>query len=264
MFDYHTHTEFSSDALSPMATMAEAALRAGLEGIAFTEHMEWMPADGAFGYLKPRTYFAELEALRARYNGSLKLLAGIEAGNPHCFPDVAHAMLTDWPWDIVLGSMHWVNDRPGWELPAFENGVEAAYTRYFEELARMAVESEYDVLAHFDIVRRDSWSLLRRVLPLDDYAEQVRQILRSVVARGKGLEINVSSWRKGMPDPLPGLTVLRWYRELGGEILVVGSDAHQPEHVGEYFDRACGLAVQAGFTRLARFERRRVVGWTAL
>ena len=146
----------------------------------------------------------------------------------------------------------------------FEAGVAVAYARYFDELVALAQGGEYDVLAHFDLVRRDSWEVCRQVLPVEPHAEALHEALHAVVARGKGLEINTSAWSAGLDEPCPGLTILRWYRELGGEVLVFGSDAHYPERVGADFDRARDLALAAGFTRLARFERRRIVGWDTL
>ncbi len=264
MIDTHTHTQFSSDAETPMAVMAEAALRAGLSGIAFTDHIEWMAGDSATGYLIPAAYFAALRETRERYRGRLRVLAGAEVGSSHRFPQEARAMLSAWPWDFVLGSLHWVDNIRTWEPEAFREGLAAAYRQYFTELVELAAHGEFDVLAHFDLVRRNSWYLQRRILPPDHYADLIRAALKHVVERGKGLEINTSGWAAGLDEPLPGLTILRWYRELGGEILVIGSDAHTPDRVGQHFDRARALAQDAGFTHLARFERRQVVAWIPL
>ena len=266
MIDTHTHSTFSPDAAASMAEMAAAAERIGLAGLAFTDHVEWVPEDEAYQFLAPDAYFAELSALRERYAGQLTLLAGIEVGNPHEFPAEAAACVQAHPWDIVLGSIHWIDHQPGWYASTYKDlgGLEAAYEQYFVDLAALVEEGEFDVLAHFDMVRRDSWALFEEVLPLEPYADQIQAILRRLIERGKGLEINTSGLRKGMATPQPDLTVLRWYRELGGELLVFGSDAHCPEDIAQPFDRARELALAAGFTRLARYERRQVVGWIVL
>ncbi len=265
MIDNHTHTHFSSDAHASMAEMAEAALRAGLSGIAFTDHVEWMPRDKATGYLSPTAYFAELDKIRMCYGDRLHVLSGVEVGSPHRFPEEAQSFLEAWPWDIVLGSLHWVGDAAGWDILAFLGGIDEAYRRYFAELVDLAANGEYDVLAHFDLVQRNSWQVRKAaMIALDDYADEIRAALKHVVTRGKGLEINTSGWAARLPDPLPGAQVLRWYRELGGEILVVGSDAHIPIRVGQNLERAAALAQSVGFTHLARFERRQVVEWIPL
>ncbi|MGC9398283.1 MAG: histidinol-phosphatase HisJ family protein [Anaerolineae bacterium] len=262
--DYHVHSRHSPDARGSMSALAEAAREAGLRGLAFTEHVEWYAADSATGHLQPARYFAEMEALRARLNGETRLFAGLEVGNSHEFVSQTRALLEAAPWDYVLGSLHWPGGEAGWKPSAFVEGLEVAYRRYFEELVVLAQEGLYDVLAHFDLIRRDSWSICRQTLPLQPYASLIRAALAAVVERGKGLEINTSAMAAGLPEPCPNLTVLRWYRELGGEILVFGSDAHAPPQVGQYFDRAQMLALEAGFERLACFEGRRVVGWTPL
>ena len=259
--DYHVHTRYSADAESPMAELVVAGLRAGLHGIAFTDHLEWYPEDDATGYLSLERYFAELREVQAKYGQQIQLLAGLEMGSSHRFLPQARALLAVWPWDYILGSVHWVAGLPGWEPVAFAEGMERAYQRYFEELVLLAEEGEYDVLAHFDLVQRDAWTLCGRTLPLTPYKPLIHRVLKAVIARGKGLEINTSPWSMGLAVPAPGLTILHWYRELGGEILVLGSDAHHPDQVGQHFARARELAREAGFTRLARFKNRNVVDW---
>ncbi|MBN1260758.1 MAG: histidinol-phosphatase HisJ family protein [Anaerolineae bacterium] len=262
--DHHTHTTFSPDAAYTMAQMAEAAYQAGLEGITFTEHLEWMPGDGATGYLDLDAYFAELHRIQGVYEGRLWVRCGVEMGSSHLFPEEAHAISGAHPWDIILGSNHWAGGIPGWEPVAFEDGSEAAYRRYFEDLVPLARHGVYDVLAHFDLVRRDSWSHLQQELPLEPFSDLIREALRAVVTRGKGLEINTSAWGMGLPEPCPNLAILRWYRELGGETLVLGSDAHRPWRIGQFFARACDYVRAAGFHRLAYFAERRVVRWIDL
>jgi histidinol-phosphatase (PHP family) len=250
--------------------MAEAACKRGLTGLAFTEHAEWIPEDEGYGYLKPQAYFDALVSLRrtladrSQNAGGLTLLAGVELGNPHEFPQEVSEILAAWPWDIALGSLHWVDGKLGCTPVAFENGLELFYQRYFETLIVMVREADYDILGHLDIVRRDSWMLCQRVLPLAPYADLIRHVLRMVIKRGKGIEVNTSGWRKGMAMPLPDLEVLRWYYQLGGRLLVFGSDAHAADQIAWRFDRARELALAAGFTRLPRFEKRRVADWIAL
>ncbi|MEA3308001.1 MAG: histidinol-phosphatase HisJ family protein [Chloroflexota bacterium] len=262
--DYHLHSQHSSDADTPMVEMAEAAWRAGLQELAFTDHLEWYGEDDATGYLMPERYFAELRKVRAKYGQQLQLLAGLELGSSHRFLPQARALLAAWPWDYILGAIHWAAGLPGWQPVAFAEGMERAYQRYFEELVLLAEEGEYDVLAHFDLVQRDAWTLCGRTLPITPYKSLIHRALKAVIARDKGLEINTSPWSMGLDDPAPGLTILRWYRELGGEILVLGSDAHRPGQVGQHFARARALAQAAGFTRFARFKKRNVVDWVQI
>lgn len=267
MIDTHVHSHHSPDAKGAMLTFVEAAQSRGLTGVAFTEHGEWYPGDEAYGYLDLNAYFAEIDAVRAQccavpaLAGGFSVLAGIELGNPHEFPERIAPLLMRYPFDIVIGSVHWIDNLPGWEPAVFEAGMQFTYQRYFEELLLLVEQAEFDILGHFDLVRRDSWDLFRQVLSIEPYAEIVDAILRRLIADGRGLEINTSGLRKGLSEPVPGLAILRRYRELGGEILVIGSDAHYPEHVAHGFDLARDVALAAGFEHIACFEQRHIIGW---
>lgn len=263
--DYHVHTHFSCDSKVDMAAACEAAIARGMREIAFTDHADFEPLDDCCKYLRPGAYLAKVEHCRRRYGSHLTIRAGVEIGEGHVYRDQATALLEAREFDFVLGSLHWVDDRPAFDGQYFAGRtLEAGLRAYFEELARLAAEADYDVLAHFDIVRR----AVHRSFGLNglDYApheETIRRILRTLVERGKGLEINTSPRRRGMGDPNPALQVLRWYRELGGEVLTFGSDAHTADSIGSCFDVAREMARAAGFTRLATFERRKL-GWMAI
>ncbi len=103
------------------------------------------------------------------------------------------------------------------------------------------------MLGHFDLVKRYGVAHYGRLEP-EIFAEEIRAVLRAAVEAGVGLEINASGLRQAPGEPYPGLTVLRWYRELGGEIVTVGSDAHRVEHLAAGMDQALALAQAAGFT----------------
>ena len=264
MIDTHTHSHHSPDGHADMAAMVASAQALGLTGITFTDHGEWTPGDNAVGFLDLDRYFAEIAEVRDRFAGTMAVLSGVELGNPHDYPEDATAMLAGHPFDLVIGSVHWLDGRPGWEPPFFAQGLDAGYRRYFEEVVRMVEVADFDVLGHLDLVRRDSWELFHEVLTLDAYRDPIEQVLRTLIETGRGMEVNTSGLRKGLPEPVPGHQILQWYRALGGEILVLGSDGHRPEHVGYGFDTARALALATGFERVARYRERQIVDWIAL
>jgi histidinol-phosphatase (PHP family) len=244
-----------------MALSAEAH---GLAGITFTEHGEWYPGDEAYGYLDLDRYFAEVNQTRDRYGDRIAIFSGIELGNPHDFPDEVRALLSRYPFDLAIGSVHWLDDQPGWQPPIFDAGLDVAYRQYFEEVVRMVEYADFDVLGHLDLIRRDSWDLCHKVLPLEPYRDLIQTALELLIGAGRGLEINTSGLRKGLPEPVPGRQVLQWYRELGGEILVFGSDGHRPDHVGFGFDIARDIARATGFERSAVYRAGHIVDWMPL
>jgi histidinol-phosphatase (PHP family) len=243
-----------------MATACNMAVARGIREIAFAEHVDFEPLDAWAGYFQPAAYVAEIERCRRTYGDVLVIRAGVEASEGHAHQDQMAALLGAYAFDFVLGAAHWVKGRLAMDAPYFAGRtVHEGLQTYFEELARLAAEADYDVLAHFDIVRRAvfHFSGLKEV-DYTPYEGTIRGVLRTLVERGKGLEINTATHRRGMGDPNPTLQVLRWYRELGGEVLTLGSDAHTADAIGSCFDVALDMARAAGFTRLATFERRQI------
>lgn len=258
--DYHIHTRFSCDSETEMAAACEAAIARGLSEIGFADHADLEPLDECHGYLRPAAYLDEIKRCRRRYGDCLTIRAGVEIGGGHAHRDQAAELLEAHEFDFVLGSLHWVDDRLHCDERFFAGRtLDEGLRAYFDELACLVAEADYDVLAHLDTVRRAAYRAFGlKVLEYAPYEDVIRCVLRTLVGRGKGLEVNTVTYRRGMGDPSPPLQVLRWYRELGGEILTLGSDAHTPDSVGACFDVALEMARAAGFERLARFEKRRV------
>ncbi|MDY7077971.1 MAG: histidinol-phosphatase HisJ family protein [Chloroflexota bacterium] len=255
--DYHIHTHFSGDSETRMTAACEAAIALGLREIAFTDHVDFGPADPPESYLRPVEYMAEIERCRARYGDRLTIRAGAEVGEPHLFAEKATSVLAQGNFDFVLGSAHYAEGmQVAWEAPFFEQPLRQAYEAYFRQVVRLAAEGDFDVLGHLDLIKRDAHKFGKAYDGPMPYADMIRTALRSIVERGKGIEINTSPLHRGQSEPCPSLEVLRWYRELGGEIITLGSDAHTPNAIGACFDVAWQTAQAAGFTRLTTFERR--------
>lgn len=257
--DYHIHTSFSCDSQADMDAVCRAALARGLREIAFTDHVDFGPADPP-DYFRPAEYFAAIEGCRERYGDRLTIRAGVEVGEPHLFDKQARAALAQGRVDLIIGSAHYADGlQVAWEAPFFEQPLRQAYEAYFLQVVRVAAEGDFDVLGHLDLVKRDAHKFGKPYDGPEPYADMIRTTLRSLVERGKGLEINTSPLRRGLGEPCPSLQILRWYRELGGEIITIGSDAHTQDAVGADFETAIEIARAAGFRRLATFEERRIV-----
>ena len=256
--DYHIHTHFSGDSDAEMTAICEAAIARGLGEIAFTDHADFGPDDPPDSF-RPVEYLAEIERCRALYADRLTIRVGIEMGEPHIFAQEAATLLDVGDFDFVLGSAHYADGlQAAWHATFFEQPLCQAYESYFRQVAGLAAKGDFDVLAHLDLVKRDARKFGKVYDGPEPYADMIRTALRSVVERGKGIEINTSPLRKGQAETCPTLQILHWYRELGGEILIFGSDAHRPEDVAANFDVALEMARAVGFTRLATFEQRQV------
>jgi histidinol-phosphatase (PHP family) len=256
--DYHIHSKFSVDSEANMEAACQAAIARGMSEIAFTDHLDFGPDDSS-GYFHAAEYLAAIDRCRVRYDGRLVVRAGVEVGEPHLFAAEASAVVANGDFDIVLGSAHYADGlQAAWLEDFFEQPLRQAYESYFRQVVDLSAAGDFDVLGHIDLVKRDARKFGKPYDGPEPYADMIRTALRSLVERGKGVELNTSPLRRGHPEPCPSLQILRWYRELGGEILTLGSDAHSPSAVGAHADVAIEIAKAAGFEHLATFRRRQV------
>jgi histidinol-phosphatase (PHP family) len=261
--DYHIHTYNSVDSTTQLSAICETAISRGLTEIAITDHADFGPDDDA-DYFHPVEYLAAIKRCRARCGDQLTIRAGVEMGEPHIFVQQLQDILAAGEFDFVIGSAHYaVGMKAGWKPAFFEQPLRQGYEGYFQQVVRLAKEGDFDVLGHIDLIKRDAFKFGQPYDGPEPYADLIRTALRAVIERGKGIEINTSPLRSGLSEPCPSLEILRWYRELGGEILTFGSDAHTADDIGADFNVATEMARTAGFTRVARFENRALL-WTSI
>lgn len=262
--DYHTHSRYSPDSRATLDEMCRAALRQGLREIAFTEHLDNHPG-GTTGYYRPAEFFAGIDAARETFAPQgLTVRAGIEVGELHRYRAQVQPVLDAYPYDVVLGSLHWVGDASVFsqrDLSAVP--LAESVNAYFEELAVMARAGGFDVLAHPDVIKRRAFEVYGE-FPIEPHRDAVCAVWRACIDNGIAIEINTAGLRWSVQDAHPALAALRWYRELGGDRLTIGSDAHRPPHVAYGSDTALAMARAAGFDRLCIFEQRQVVDWVAI
>lgn len=255
--DYHLHTHFSPDSRQTIATICELAIERGIGEVAITDHSDFINFDPGHDYYDPDGFFAELEAAREQFDGWLVIRAGVEIGEPHRFQERTDALLESYPYDFVIGSLHWVGDELILSSQYFENrSVDEAYRIYYEEMLEMVKVGQFDIVGHIDVGKRYGFDA-HGFYDVTPFEEELREIFRVLAERGKGIEINQGSLRRNVQEPAPNSTGLRWYREEGGEILTLGSDGHQPEAVGYCLTTAMEMARNAGFGHVSGFSSRK-------
>ena len=264
--DNHVHSEWSWDAAAgSMEQSCARAVELGLPSIAFTEHVDgtrWvltaeaqslMPPErvGAGGRFDPPAvdldgYFACVQRCRDRYP-DLRILTGVELGEPHWFDDQTRALLRSGDFDRVLGSLHsldlddgpWLVDHLFW-ASAPEGVVPDEIVRgYLAETLRMIEASDtFEVLAHIDYPVR-GWPAAGGVFDPADFKDEYRAVLRALAGSDRALEVNT---RLPMPSE-----IIRWWYEVGGDAVSFGSDAHQPSLVAHGFEDAAAMVEAHGF-----------------
>jgi histidinol-phosphatase (PHP family) len=253
--DYHLHSLFSGDNQTPMEAMCRAAIARGIPEICFTEHYD-VNRNEPLRYQFPlAAWRAELERCRGLFAGRLAIRAGLELSEPHTDPGPVEKLLASYPFDMIIGSLHWLGDRIIFDPQYFDRPMDEAYGEYFEELERLTRYRGFDVLGHLDIVARVGFEVYGEYQPRR-YEALIRPVLKNCIENEIALDINAGCVRRKLGQLTPPLEVLRWYVEMGGDRVVFSSDAHTPDVVGLNVDQAVAAARLAGLARCLQYERR--------
>jgi histidinol-phosphatase (PHP family) len=258
-FDYHMHSTYSCDTRFSMHEMCASAVQKGIPEIAFTEHFNQHRDDMCFGLYDPAAFFAGIEACRAEFGPKgLTIKAGIEVGEMHLYRQEVDAVLDHHPYDLVLGSLHWNRGESIFSSQYFQRREpHVAAQDYYAEMVEMVEGGGFDILSHLDVIKRYGFGVYGRFV-LAEFEEYVRPVLAACVQQGIIPEINTSALRMSVAQPHPTIDALRWYRDLGGTLISIGSDSHNPATLGAGFDIALKMAAEVGL-RLARFSARQIV-----
>lgn len=258
MYDYHTHSSFSDDCSTPMKEMLDAACRIGIREIAVTDHFDPDYPDPEFPFeLDFPSYYKELNELKEAYSKRIKVLKGIEIGVQHgTVMEKCKAKTKEFDYDFIICSFHCAEGYELYGTRYFANrSIEEAYVAYYTYVRDCLHQyKEYDVIGHLNIIDRYT----DRIAADEVYMNLVEEILKIVIADGKGIEINTSSFRYGMGDrTTPTGKMLQLYKELGGEIVTIGSDAHRTKDIGCGFEFAVEMIKSAGLNYLTTFDQRK-------
>lgn len=262
LWDTHMHSNFSGDSSSTPEAMIEAAISKGLSGVCFTDHMDYDypvdPQKPVIFEFDPDEYDRKLHILQRQYADRLPVLFGIELGlQPH-LAGKHRQLLEAYPFDFVIGSSHLVHGKDPYYAEYYDGRtIEEACLEYFQSiLENIQAFQDFDVYGHLDYVVRYSPDK-----NADDsykkYADVIDEILKQLIRFGKGLEVNTAGFKYGLGHPNPCEDILKRYHELGGEILTLGADAHQPGHVAYSFEQLPQLLQSCGFSYYAVFKNRK-------
>jgi histidinol-phosphatase (PHP family) len=227
----------------------------GLDLLTTTEHVDFDPRDYCYGHYDQARHVAQREWVRGRSFGRLKVLIGVEIDYQVRYETEVRSFLRDAAYDLVIGSVHYAGGGLIFAPSFFAVPERESYQAYFEQALAAVRSGLFDVLGHLDIVKRYGVEHYGPFQPAR-YAEQIDALLRACVETGTGIEVNTSGYHGPPGEPFPSLAVLSRYRELGGELLTVGSDAHVVEDLGRDIPLALELAQHAGFEAIAAFVDR--------
>ena len=274
--DYHIHTEFSDDSFCAMQEQVQCAIERKIDEICFTDHVDYgikidwddpslisYRADGEpLANVNYPAYFNKLDHMRKVFGEQITIRNGLEFGiQVHTVPQFQK--LFDRYRDVldfVLLSCHQVEDNEFWTQDYQKGRTQKKYNeRYYQEIYEvMKIYKDYSVLAHLDLLSRYDE---QGIYPFELLEEQLAEILKLAIKDGKGLEINTSSYKYNLPDLQPSRKILKLYKDLGGTILTIGSDAHIPDHLGDKVPETLQIAKEElGFTEVYTFDKMKPIG----
>ena len=269
LFDNHNHSQFSFDGKrTSVEASARAAAEAGLGGICFTDHCDHYvpPMKASFENVVPE-YFnveeqqAEISRVQSLIGDRTRLLKGIEIGMYEECHEQIRKVLDENSFDQIIASVHYIEKTDPY-YGGYYDGKDwkQAYGTYLETIYReMKWLEDFDIRGHYDyIVRYASYPVTS--IRYRDFSDIFDEMFRYLIQEGKALEINTKSYEghRGRMVELDNDVLLR-YREMGGEIVSLGSDSHEPSRVGAGFTRHAAFLKSLGFRWTAHYESRRLI-----
>ncbi len=254
--DFHVHSRFSHDSPAEPEEILYAAQAQGVDIVCVTDHvdLDFTGKDYSFDVQAREEFFA---SLREKFENAVELRLGVELGlQPHIAGENG-AFVNSAHFDFVIGSTHLVDRMP------FKPSIYPRFSRMHDKcegvarflentLENIMSYDDYDVYGHLDYFSR---YVYRELFDYSLHRELVEEILSQLVSRGKGIEINTGGYSSGMSNPGP--EILNRYRELGGEIITMGSDAHRPREVGFCIRKGQELLKACGYEYFTVFKDRK-------
>ena len=260
--DYHVHSNHSGDSNETMENHIIKAIELGFENICFTEHND-IDYIGKTGESDPifdlntDSYLYELLKLRSKYKDKINVLFGVEIGiQPHLRRPLA-VYAKSFDFDFIIGSIHMLDRKDPYYRDLYPDmSDEEIYRAYFKEAYEdLKVFNNFDVFGHLDYIVRYG-KTKDQDYSYDKYKDLIDPLLEKLLEMEKGLEINTNGLRNGLKYPNPCTDILKKYHSLGGEIITIGSDAHEAKYLGYEFSVAEEILKECGFKYYTTFEKR--------
>lgn len=263
LFDIHTHSRHSFDGIEQIEDMCAVAIERGLSHLAITDHaeaMENVPYDNV-ERARITSQMEDVAAAREKYGDKLDILFGCELGQPHLNPEYARAILDEFTFDFVLGSLHFFRGNVDlYDVIYTRDNFDARIRQYFTETMEMIDIGGFHSLGHLDYIMRRLQDCYDGLPTYRGYEEQIDCILKMLIARDMGIEINTSGLRKWLGTIGLEKWILIRFRELGGKYVTLGSDAHEKADIGAGMTEAKELLQSVGFDYFTYYKDGEPIG----
>lgn len=262
--DTHLHSSFSGDSNASMESMVQAAVDKGLKEICFTEHQDF---DFIYQEGEPNDlfevntdqYLYDLIQVKDKFAGKIDISFGIELGVQDHIARKLAVYSKSHDFDFIIASSHLCNHKDPYLKEFFEGRPEKeGYHEYFQYIAKcIGVYRNFDSYGHLDYVLRYGPNK-NAEFSMKEYGDDIDVILKLLIDNEKALEVNSSglSPKYGLGQPHPNIEILKRYKELGGELITIGSDAHTPDRIAGDYDKVEAILKECGYKYYAVFMQR--------
>lgn len=260
--DSHVHSSFSGDSMEKLENIIERAIEIGMDEITITDHLDLeFPGEVNIFELDFKTYVETLKKLKKLYRNNIKIKIGIELGLQPQLKEKYDEIFNCEDIDFIIGSFHCVKGMDVADRKFFEKyAKDEAHRIYFEEvLNTIDLFPKINVCGHLDFINRYGRSVYddHKKINFEKHKELIDKILIKLIEKNIGIEINTSALRYGLRDFHPCRKILKRYKELGGKIITMGSDAHRALDIMRDFDKAREVLKEIGFEKFCVFEQRK-------
>lgn len=252
--DSHVHTKYSFDGAKDergeVDTIVATAIKLGLNEISLCDHCDIDDIiDGIYPPFEADAARADILAAKEKYGEQIHINYGIELGQTHVYPNEAKAFLKKYSFDFVIGSLHNLRGYPDYYFLKFESmcpeQLEYIMNRTLNELDEIIDFGQFSTLAHITYIQR---YLSAAGVPFEfkRYADRFESIFKKLISKNIALEVNTSGLRKG-DITMPGQEPLALYKDCGGELITIGSDAHSADDIGKGIAESADMLRELGF-----------------
>jgi len=255
--DIHMHSKLCGHAAGELETYVQSAIALGLPAVGFAFHLPIaIPVDYKINVTRAEldTLVPQVEALRDAYRSDIPVLLGGEADFLRGSEAEAEALLAAYPFDHVIGSVHfvgdWAFDSPHELAPYDDWDIYALYAAYFDLVREAVATGLFDIVGHLDLIKKFGFR------PEADWSALTADVAASAARAGVTVEINTAGMDKPAREMYPAECTVRQLHAAGVP-LCFGSDAHAPDQVGRHFDEAVAMARRSGYTHYATYRHRR-------
>ena len=261
--DMHTHSENSHDSVCKIEDMCQAQIKRGMQIMAVTDHCDVYSYGDYDIYTPIKRAYETVAELNEKYKGQIQLLSGVEISEGFWFPE-EYAKIRDLvPYDVVLGSVHLVRYKDlnySYSLMDFSRiPVQTIYEyldTYFDDMMVMLDTTDIDVLTHMTCPLRYITGKYGIAIDLGRFSEKITKILQRIIDEEIALEVNTSSYAV-LNDFMPCKEIIKQYKEMGGYLITIGSDAHVAENAAVNFEKAVEFLKEIGIKEIYYYKKRK-------